>query len=59
MDLLTTLVLGSYAWATLLAGWLWRQIRAVERNHYHHLRRWCALLEARLTRLEATSRREP
>lgn len=37
MGLLETLVLGSYLWATGLAGWLWRQIRRLERNHYAHL----------------------
>ena len=45
MDLLTTLVLGSYAWTTLSVRWVGQKVDKLENNHLAHI-------EDRLTVLE-------
>lgn len=39
MDLLTTLVLGAYAYTTLVGAYILRRVDGILENHLKHLRR--------------------
>ena len=47
MTLLETITIASYAYTTLIAGWLYRKIDVLGSNHYKHLAARIAALEAR------------
>lgn len=47
MDLLTTLVLGSYAYATVIGAYALQRIDRILENHLRHLREEIDALKAR------------